>query len=471
MLQKQLCKLITKVANMKINPRLFLFLLASGSCCFQLQATLTEYQTAVKNEASLIAYYTFDAGNANDSKATYHGTAAGTVAYDTGVGLGTDKALILSGAGHINLGEVEPFNFASGSGTIEAWIRADWTTSPGYNPAIFADRDDAPVNWSLHMNSGKDGIGLWNGSTYQPLTIGSGGARTAWHHFAAVFELNPSTGEPTFTEYWDGNPLGTTPQGLGAAPESPTELGSSSAAGTERWRGGLDEVAFYSQALSADAIKAHYTAFLVGEKPTILTAPAGGNFLAGIPLTLSVSAKGAQLSYQWLKNGAALTAATNATLTFPQLSAGDAGSYTVTVSNPAGQVTSTGAIVAIGTLPAKLTQYQAAVRAEPSLISYYTFDQVNANDSKAANHGTVQGTVQFLEGVGGGAGKALVMDGSGHINLGQVDALDFATGTGTIEAWVRADWTGGVGYNGAIFADRDGGPVNWSIHMNDAKDG
>ncbi len=431
-------------------------------------ASITEYQAAVKNEPALISYYTFDAGNANDAQAANNGTVVGNATYGTGVGGGADKALVLDGTGHVNLGQVDAFDFASGYGTVEAWIRADWTSSPGYNPTLFCDRDGGPVNWSVHLEASKTGGGLWNGSSYQPQPLA--GTGTAWHHLAVVFDYDSNLGANTFTLYWDGVPAGVTQQTIGADPTPPTELGSASASGLERWIGALDEVAFYSDALSAATIQAHYTAFLVGDPPAILTQPQGGTFLAGVPLTLSVEAKGAQLSYQWFKDDGSMTGATSATLTIPQLAAGDAGAYRVVVTNPAGEAQSDTVQVALGDLPPKLTQYQAAVKAEPSLVSLYSFDGLTAKDAKQAHDGTPQGRVQFGDGIGGAAGKALVLDGSGHVNLGQVDAFDFLLGTGTVEAWVRADWTSNPGYNPTIIADRDGGPVNWSIHMNAAKD-
>ncbi len=77
--------------------------------------------------------------------------------------------------------------------------------------------------------------------------------------------------------------MSTTLQGLGPAPESPTELGSSSPDGQELWIGALDEVAFYGNALPASAILSHYQALLGGpaEPPTLQFS------LTGKQLTLS----------------------------------------------------------------------------------------------------------------------------------------------------------------------------------------
>jgi len=433
------------------------------------RASISEYQTAVRNEAGLISYYTFDAGDAADSQSSNHGTVVGNGSFATGVGGGADRGLMLDGAGHVNLGQVDAFDFLSGTGTVEAWVRADWSSSPGYNPTLFADREGGPVNWSVHLEGAKTAAGLWNGTSYDPMAVATVG--TVWHHLAVVFDYDAGLGSSAFRLYWDGVLAGTTSQGLGAAPSSPTQLGSASPVGLERWVGALDEVAFYSQALSATAIGAHYTAFLVGDPPSILTQPLGGTYLEGVPLTLSVEAKGAQLSYVWFRNETAIPGATASTLRLPHLAPADAGRYHVVVSNPAGQTPSQAAEVALGSLPTKLSQYQTAVRSESSLIAYYPFDGLTADDSKDSHPGTLEGQTQFADGIGGGAGKALVLGGAGHVNLGQVDEFDFASGLGTVEAWVRADWAPGLGYDPTVLADRDGLPVNWSLHMNRNQDG
>lgn len=167
---------------------------------------------------------------------------------------------MLDGSGHVDLSQVNAFDFASGKGTVEAWVRADWTASPGYNPTIFADRDGGPVNWSVHLNGGKEAAGLWNGSTHQPMPVANTGF--LWHHLAAVFDVDSASGSSTFTLYWDGMSAGTTFQALGPSPESPTQLGSAAPIGQERWIGALDEVAFYDGALSANSIQNHYQALI-----------------------------------------------------------------------------------------------------------------------------------------------------------------------------------------------------------------
>ena len=426
-----------------------------------LPTRLANYQAAVKKETSLVSLYSFDVLDARDTKGTNPGTLEGQTPFGEGIGGGAAKALVLGGGGHVNVGQVETFDFAAGTGTIEAWLRADWSASPGYNPTIFADRDSGPVNWSIHMMAPKTQIAHWNGSAVA--TVNLPNASSQWHHFAMTFEPSADGMSTVWSVYWDGQFAGSAEQMFGFAPESPTQLGSASAAGQERWVGALDEVAFYGDALSAGAVQAHYAAFAAGEPPVIAAPPQGGSFFAGAELRLAVTAQGVGLTYQWFKNGAVVAGATGATLAFTALAASDSGSYRVRVSNPAGSVDS--AETAVSVVVPDPGAYQAAVRQEAGLISYYTFDAQDASDGKASNHGTLEGETGFGPGLGGGSNKALALTGTGFVGLWYLEAFDFTDGTGSVEAWVRADWLSSPGYNPTIFADRDGGPVNWSIHM------
>src|SRR5690606_15411814 len=72
--------------------------------------------------------------------------------------------------------------------------------------------------------------------------------------------------------------------------------------------------------------------------PVIVTAPMAATLFGSQTLTLSVVATGEALTYQWRRDGAAIADATSATFT-TVATPGDAGSYDVVVSNPAGSVT------------------------------------------------------------------------------------------------------------------------------------
>lgn len=419
-----------------------------------LPAALVRYQTVIANETSLISYYPFDRLLPEDVFGSNEGTLAGSADWGEGIGGGPGQGLLLDGGGHLNLGAVPDFDFASETGTVEGWIRADWGSSGGF-PCMFADRD-GPTTWSLHLSGDKTILTFYNGSSSELYTVPGGGAGTNWHHVAMVFDAG------TASYYWDGVLIATRTRPLGAEPAT-VQFGSSAAGSTaEGWVGMLDEVAFYSTALSAATIQAHYNAYFVGDPPIITAPPVGGYFLVGQPLTLSVAASGAQLSYQWYQDNTMIPDATNATLGTASLTLANSGNYYVTVTNASGSTNSTLATVQVGN---NLARYQATVLGESSLISYYTFDAGDAQDARNAHPGTIANTVAFEAGPGGVTNQALMLDGSsGHVDLGPVAAFDFTSGSGTVEGWMRADWSEIPNYDPCIFADRDGGSV-WSVHM------
>lgn len=81
-------------------------------------------------------------------------------------------------------------------------------------------------------------------------------------------------------------------------------------------------------------------------QPTITAEPASVVATAGAQAQFQVVAEGTALAYQWHRNGVPLPGATSATLMLASVRAADAGSYTVTVSNASGS---------LSTAPATLT--------------------------------------------------------------------------------------------------------------------
>lgn len=67
-----------------------------------------------------------------------------------------------------------------------------------------------------------------------------------------------------------------------------------------------------------------------------------GDQVLGSPVTFSVTvASGTQpFNYQWSRNGVVITGATSATYRIPAVAVADAGTYTCTVSNKAGNAVS-----------------------------------------------------------------------------------------------------------------------------------
>lgn len=84
--------------------------------------------------------------------------------------------------------------------------------------------------------------------------------------------------------------------------------------------------------------------------PTISQQPLSATVLKDSSLSLRVGAEGGGLFYQWRKNGVNLEGATNASYV-KTMTDGDAATYSVVVSNHAGSVTSTDAVIVLGTTP------------------------------------------------------------------------------------------------------------------------
>ena len=82
--------------------------------------------------------------------------------------------------------------------------------------------------------------------------------------------------------------------------------------------------------------------------PAITTQPQNQVVCIGNTLTLSVTATGGALTYQWRKNGVAISGATASTYVKTGFQSADAGSYTVVVANSQGSVTSSAATVTDG---------------------------------------------------------------------------------------------------------------------------
>jgi len=86
--------------------------------------------------------------------------------------------------------------------------------------------------------------------------------------------------------------------------------------------------------------------------PTITSQPVSQTVCPGLPVTLTVVAEGGSpLRYQWVKNGVDIAGAVTSTFSIPAVTAGDAGTYTVAVSNECGTVTSGPAAVTVASAP------------------------------------------------------------------------------------------------------------------------
>jgi alpha-tubulin suppressor-like RCC1 family protein len=113
---------------------------------------------------------------------------------------------------------------------------------------------------------------------------------------------------------------------------------------------------------------------LTDAQPTavsISTPPSAQVQLPGGSATFAVAASGSgPLSYQWLKDDIAIPGATGAVLLLGSVSSNDAASYSVTVGNALGSLTSTAASLTVVGAPAIATQPAAISVVEGSTASF-----------------------------------------------------------------------------------------------------
>lgn len=99
---------------------------------------------------------------------------------------------------------------------------------------------------------------------------------------------------------------------------------------------------------SKTSISVPLTVSATAVAPIFQFHPSSTTVSAGGTASLSVGVIGSSpISYQWYKNGAAIAGATATYLTFPNAQASDAGVYSVSITNPAGTVTSLDATLTV----------------------------------------------------------------------------------------------------------------------------
>ena len=99
---------------------------------------------------------------------------------------------------------------------------------------------------------------------------------------------------------------------------------------------------------SATSTAATLTVSAAAVAPSIATQPQGMTIVAGASASFSVTANGtAPFTYQWQKGGVNLAGATAATYSIASGQSGDAGNYTVVVTNSVGSVTSSAATLTV----------------------------------------------------------------------------------------------------------------------------
>jgi concanavalin A-like lectin/glucanase superfamily protein len=210
------------------------------------------YASTVLSETSLKAYYRMAeaSGLIQDSKGSNHATAqTGTPVYHNPTGIDSDPSdysLYMAGdyfsiPDHADLDHGDVL-------TVECWAAKD----PGdANARAFSGRGSGALTWgldsTLHLFAARADVSLLCTST---ITV----SPSTWYHFA--YTKNGATNKL----YINGDDVtGSVTDSTLADVNVPLIVGADYN-GTLAWLGALDEVAFYSAALTQARIQAHYNA-------------------------------------------------------------------------------------------------------------------------------------------------------------------------------------------------------------------
>jgi hypothetical protein len=130
--------------------------------------------------------------------------------------------------------------------------------------------------------------------------------------------------------------------------------------------GMMDELSFYSRALSADEIAAIYAAGSAGKcspslPPGIAVQPASQSVADGGNVEFSVLPSGTgPFSCQWTFNGKKLSGATNVTLSLTNVHPAQAGNYAVKITSPYGATNSANATLTVITQTILIYKYSGS---------------------------------------------------------------------------------------------------------------
>ncbi len=299
-------------------------------------------------------------GNGSDVYAGNPAVAAGGVSFTAGQ---TGQAFTFNGVASVRVPASTALNVGAGNGfTLEAWVKPDSvsTTQP-------------VLEWNLGCLTG---VAIWISGIGYPWAnlrdtglndyqIPSSGQMTAgaFQHIALTYCKTPgneSVGNAYL--YLNGTEVGKleslspppTPLTLGDLYFGASPMDDENATGTQ-FAGQIDEVALYSQALSASEIRKLYSAAGGGKcgiTPSITTQPVSQRAHVGNTVVFQVVAQGTSvMTYHWLFNNGGgdqeLAGETGPTLTLSNLQSVRAGTYSVRVANAAGSTTSSEATLAV----------------------------------------------------------------------------------------------------------------------------
>lgn len=389
---------------------------------------------------------------------------------ETGFSLDGEKAqVIIPNASVVNFGSNQNFS-------IETWIQAQTNSANTSGKANIAAKvtttnSNHTIGWVLYLQSGQLSFqmsqaslgvsSVWQWSSGNPNLVDG-----KFHHVAATVNRSLYNGGKLYVDGVLVRTFDPTPVNGDLSTDGPLFIGcADNPASNAYFKGIIDEVSVYNRELSSSELNAIYQAAQVGKAtqefvPVITKQPADQNVLKGNDATLSIGIAGTPpLSFQWLLNGTNILGATSNTLVLSNVQPADSGSYSVSVSNIVGTVTSSNAAVVIVAPPQPPQGLIGWWRGESNVLDAVSFTSGYTTNGAGYGNGEV-GTGFSLDGLD----DAVIISSSKSLNIGPNQNF-------SVETWIQAQPTYGNYYGITEIVSKAYTPdpsqsVGWSLFLN-----
>ena len=186
-----------------------------------------------------------------------------------------------------------------------------------------------------------------------------------------------------------------------------------------------------------------YHTVALKSSPVITTQPAALVVNVNASATFTVVAAGSSLTYQWRKDGVAISGATSATLSLLNVQFNQAGSYSVLITNSYGSVTSNVAALTVNQLSQTITFSglgNKLVDDAPFAVSATSSSGLAVSFSIVSGPATLSGNTITLTGVGSVTVRASQAGDATYSAAVPVDRSFTVSALGTVVAWGSNDY-------------------------------
>ncbi|PWU11411.1 MAG: hypothetical protein C5B50_23380 [Verrucomicrobia bacterium] len=359
--------------------------------------------------AGLIGWWQGE-GNAYDAVAGRNGVTYGNLAFTNGE---AGQAFLFNASdAEVALGNW----FALTNFSVSLWVYP--AASQQWYANILDDYGTGTSSWNLQYNNtglqfhfGTPPVGIVNFNL----------TNSVWQHLAVTVDTNN-----VICVYLNGSLQGSATNSQSIPYDGSQSLHFGRWAGGGRFfNGKLDDIEFYSRALSqteVQAIHAAGSASLCPIAPSFILQPASQTNVAGNDALFTSLARGSSLAYQWYFDGGPVTGATSPQLSLLNVSSGQAGTYSVLITNSITNFFSTNAV---------LTIVQPTCASLAGLIGWWQAE-TNAYDAASANNGAIYGPLNFTNGK---AGAAFAFSANAEVAVGNwFNLTNFS-----VSLWVKPD--------------------------------